>query len=200
MTPAALRNFRIVLWALVAVAAIGATAMYLFAPPKAPSSSFGGGTYALVDQAGNPLDQTMLEGHPSLLFFGYTHCPDVCPTTLADMSTWFETLGPQADKLKAYFVTIDPERDTPAVLGDYVGWTNGRVTGVTGNPAEIDKITKAWGVLAEKVPGKTPDEYTMNHTASVYLLNPEGQFEGTIAYGESADVAVDKIRKLLAKA
>lgn len=199
MSPVALRNFRIVLWALVAVAAIGATAMYLFSPPKVPSASFGG-TYALLDQAGQPLDQTMLQGHPSLMFFGYTHCPDVCPTTLAEMASWFETLGPEADKLRAYFVTVDPERDTPDVLGQYVGWTNGRVTGVTGTPGEIDKIVKAWGAVAEKVPGKSPSEYTMNHTASVYLLNAQGQFEGTIAYGENAEVAVDKIRKLLAKA
>ncbi len=201
MTPTGLRNFRLVLWVLVAVAAIGATALYLFAPPRDPAApSFGQGSYAVTDQNGAPLDQTMFQGHPSLVFFGYTHCPDVCPTTLAEMASWFESLGDEAKNLRGYFVTVDPERDTPAVLGQYVNWTDGKVTGVTGTPEEMDKMLKAWGVVAEKVPGSNAGDYTMNHTASVFLLNTSGGFEGTIAYGENAGVAMEKIKKLLAKA
>ena len=188
-------RFRLVLWVLVAVAAIGATVIYLTAPPRAPGAGIGGGSYAVLDDAGQPLDQTMLQGHPSLMFFGYTHCPDVCPTTMAEMATWFEALGPDASSLKAYFVTVDPQRDTPEIIGDYVGWTDGLVTGVTGDAAEIQKLVDAWGVFAEKV-GEGPD-YTVNHTASVFLVNAQGQFEGTIAYGEGSDTAVAKIRKLL---
>ena len=97
--------------------------------------------------------------------------------------------------LKAYFVTVDPERDTPEVIGDYVGWMDGKVTAITGSRQEIDKIIAAWKVLGEKV--GTGDDYTMNHTASVFLVNAQGGFEGTIAYGENADVAVQKIRKLV---
>jgi protein SCO1/2 len=111
------------------------------------------------------------------------------------MATWFEALGPDARSLKAYFVTVDPERDTPEVVGDYVGWMDGKVTAVTGSREEIDKIVGAWKVLGEKV--GEGDDYTVNHTASVFLVNAQGGFEGTIAYGENADIAVQKIRKLV---
>ncbi len=141
----------------------------------------------------------MLVGHPSLLFFGYTHCPDVCPTTMSEMAVWFEELGADAGDLKAFFVTVDPERDTPAILGDYVAWVSDRITGVTGKRDQIDKIISAWRVVAEKVPGNG-DDYTMNHTASVFLVNAKGEFEGTIAYQEEASTALAKIRKLLGKA
>lgn len=195
-TTPGLARFRMILWGLVVVAALGATALFVFAPPRNPVGvGLGGGTYSLVDGRGQPIDQTMLVGHPSLMFFGYTHCPDVCPTTMAEMATWFETLGPAANGLKAYFVTVDPERDTPEVIGDYVGWMDGKVTAVTGPRAEIDKIVAAWKVLGEKV--GSGDDYTMNHTASVFLVNAQGGFEGTIAYGEDADTAVAKIRKLM---
>ena len=198
MSPTGLARFRIVLWALVVVAALGATALFVFNPPRNPATTgLGGGTYALTSATGQPVDQTMLTGHPSLLFFGYTHCPDVCPTTMAEMVDWLGQLGPDAKDLKAYFVTVDPERDTPDVLREYVGWSDGKVTGITGTPEEIGKITSAWKVLAEKVPGGEGGAYTMNHTASVFLVNAQGGFEGTIAYGENADTAVAKIRKLV---
>lgn len=196
MTSPNLARFRMILWGLVVIAALGATALFLFAPPRNPASTgIGGGTYSLVDGSGAKVDQTMFTGHPSLLFFGYTHCPDVCPTTMAEMAGWFEQLGPDAKNLKAYFVTVDPERDTAEVLGDYVGWLDGKVTAITGTRPEIDKIVGAWKALGEKV--GTGDDYTMNHTASVFLVNAEGGFEGTIAYGENPDVAVQKIRKLI---
>jgi protein SCO1/2 len=196
MKPAALSRFRLILWGLVVIAALGATALFIFAPPRGPAATgLGGGTYSLIDGSGAKVDQTMLTGHPSLLFFGYTHCPDVCPTTMAEMADWFQQLGPDARSLKAYFVTVDPERDTQAIVGDYVGWLDGKVTAITGTRPEIDKIIAAWKVLGEKV--GTGDDYTMNHTASVFLVNAEGGFEGTIAYGENADTAVAKIRKLV---
>ena len=196
MSPAGLSRFRLILWGLVVIAGLGATALFVFAPPRSPAATgLGGGTYSLIDGAGAEVDQTMLTGHPSLLFFGYTHCPDVCPTTMAEMADWFQQLGPDAKNLKAYFVTVDPERDTAAIIGDYVGWLDGKVTAVTGTRPEIDKIIAAWKVLGEKV-GTGPD-YTMNHTASLFLVNPEGGFEGTIAYGENPDTAVAKIRKLV---
>ena len=133
MSPSGLSRFRLVLWALVVVAALGATALFIFSPPRDPAATgLGGGNYALTDTVGQKVDQSMLTGHPSLLFFGYTHCPDVCPTTMAEMADWFQQLGPEAKNLKAYFVTVDPERDTADVIRDYVGWTDGKVTGVTG--------------------------------------------------------------------
>ena len=195
-----LKTIRRILWGLVAVAmlGVGAGAFWLTNRPVVEASGFGGGTYALVDQRGEAVDQTMFQGHPSALFFGFTHCPEVCPTTMAEMSAWFEQLGDEGKDLQAYFVTIDPERDTPAILGDYVSWVSDRITGVTGTPEEIAKIAKAWGVYYAKVPLEDGD-YTMDHTASVFLLDDKGQFQGTIAYREDGAVALQKLRNLLAK-
>ena len=192
-----LRSIRIWLW--VAVVALGLTAITAAALLRQPSQAgFGKGVYSLVDQNGQPVDQSMLVGHPSALFFGFTHCPDVCPTTMAEMSSWFESLGDQGKDLRAYFVTIDPERDTPQILGDYVSWVSDRITGVTGTPEEIAKIAKAWGIFYQKVP-LDGGGYTMDHTASVFLVDRQGEFQGTIAYGESQATALEKLRNLLAK-
>jgi protein SCO1 len=193
-----IKSIRLWLWVVVAALGLTAAAGALMLRQTEPNRSFGGGTYSLLDQSGKPIDQTMFQGHPSVLFFGYTHCPDVCPTTMAEMASWFQTLGDEGKDLHGYFVTVDPQRDTPAVLGDYVSWLNGRLTGVTGDPAEIAKIVKAWGIYAQKVP-LGGDDYSMDHTASVFLLNAKGEFEGTIAYGEATDTAVGKLRNLLAK-
>lgn len=152
----------------------------------------------LPDFDGKPRTMADFAGKVVAVFFGYTHCPDVCPTTLAEMAGWYEQLGPDADKLNAFFVTVDPERDTPAIINDYVHAVSDRVTGITGSRPEIDKMLAAWKVYSEKVPGEDGD-YVMNHTASVFLINSKGEFEGTIAYGESQDVAVQKLKKLIAE-
>ena len=195
-----LKPLRIALWALVAVVGlgVGAGALLLNNRSQAVASTFGAGTYELVDQNGETVDQSMFVGHPSALFFGFTHCPEVCPTTMAEMSGWFEQLGDEGKDLRGYFVTIDPERDTPVILGDYVSWVSDRVTGITGTPEEIAKIAKAWGIYYAKVPLEG-DDYTMDHTASVFLIDDKGQFQGTIAYREDSAVALQKLRNLLAK-
>lgn len=198
MTARTLSRVRLVLWTAVVLAAVGATLLFVLRPPV-QGGGIGGGSYALVDQRGNAVDQSVLVGHPSLLFFGYTHCPDVCPTTMGEMAGWFEALGSEGAALRAYFVTVDPARDTPEILDGYVSWVSDRITALTGPQAEIDKIVRAWAAVAERVDGEGGD-YTMNHTASVYLINPQGGFEGTIAYGENQETAVAKIRKLLDKA
>jgi protein SCO1/2 len=199
MAAVSLRQVRIVLWTLVVVAAIGATALFILAPPKNPQTSgLGGGTYSLVDHRGSAVDQTMLVGHPSIMFFGFTHCPDVCPTTMGEMAAWFAALGEDAKDLKGYFVTIDPERDTPEAVAGYASWVSDRMTGITGSPEEIAKIAKAWGIVAEKVPGEN-GEYTMNHTASVLLVDRNGQYFGTIAYQEDQETALAKIRRLISE-
>ncbi|HEY4201251.1 MAG TPA: SCO family protein [Devosiaceae bacterium] len=192
-----LRTIRITLWVVVVIVAMLATGAYFILKTPSPGGGYGGGNYALVDGNGAAVTPASLTGGPSLLFFGYTHCPDVCPTTLSDMAAWYQQLGDEGKPLRAFFVTVDPERDTPAVINGYVHAVSDRITGVTGSPEEIAKIVSAWKVLAEKVPGENGD-YTMNHTASVFLLNSKGQFEGTIAYGESQDVALQKIRRLIA--
>lgn len=193
----ALSHIRTVLWTLVAVAALGATGLYVYTTMTRPAQAvaLGQGDYELVTATGEAFNRDSLKGSPSMLFFGFTHCPDVCPTSLAEMTVWYEALGDNADDLNAFFVSVDPERDTAEIIGDYVSWT-GHVTGVTGSPDEIAKAAKSWGVYYEKVPLEGGD-YTMDHTASVFLVNAEGEFEGTIAYRENSDTALAKLRRLL---
>jgi protein SCO1 len=186
---------RYVLTTLVVLmfAAIGwAGYSYLAATPKGQPF---GAPFTLVAQDGTPITEKAFQGHPTMVFFGFTHCPEICPTTLFEMNGWFKTLGPEGDKIKAYFVTVDPERDTPELLKSYVSNVTDRVTGISGEPDKIAAMIKSFGVYAKKVP--TDDgEYTMDHTASVFLLNSAGDFHGTIAYGENADTAVEKLRRL----
>jgi protein SCO1/2 len=190
-----MRTFRIILWTLVVVAAIGATALYFLRPSLVNGP--GGGQFALVDQRGAPVDQSLFVGKPSLLFFGYTHCPDVCPTTMGEMQGWFAALGDEGKALQGVFVTVDPARDTPQILNDYVGWVSERIVALSGPQPEIDKVVKDWGAVAEKV--ATEDGgYLMNHSASVFLVNSRGEFAGTIAYGENTDTALGKIKRLIA--
>jgi protein SCO1/2 len=194
----AIKHIRMALWTLVAAAALGATGLYAYTTMVRPAEAagIGHGDYQLMTASGEPFSRASLDGSPSMVFFGFTHCPEVCPTSLADMASWYEALGDEAGDLKAYFITVDPERDTAEIIGDYVSWT-GRVTGVTGTPEEIAKAVDAWAVHAEKVPLDGGD-YTMDHTASVFLLNDQGEFEGTIAYRESQDTALAKLRRLIA--
>jgi protein SCO1 len=165
---------------------------YLAATPKGQAF---GAPFTLVSQDGSPITEKAFQGHPTMVFFGFTHCPEVCPTTLFEMSGWFKTLGAEGGNIKAYFVSVDPERDTPELLKAYVSNVTDRVIGVSGEPGKIAAMIKSFGVYARKVPTDGGD-YTMDHTASVFLLNSAGDFHGTIAYGENADTAVEKLRRL----
>ncbi|TAN10454.1 MAG: SCO family protein [Rhizobiaceae bacterium] len=155
-----------------------------------------GAPFALVDQFDKPITQSAFRGHPSALFFGYTHCPEVCPTTLFELDAWLKKLGPQAKDVKAYFITIDPERDTPQVMNQYVSNVSKRITGISGDPAKVEAMAKSFGIYFRKIPGDTADDYTMDHTASVLLLDRNGAFVGTIAYGEDEKAAMAKLKRL----
>lgn len=193
-----LSRLRLVLWLLVAVVGLGAAGLYAYSATRpSVSANLGDGDYRLTTASGETFTRESLVGHPSMLFFGFTHCPEVCPTSLAEMAAWYEALGEEAKDLKAYFISVDPERDTAEIIGDYVSWT-GHVTGITGTPEEIEKTAKAWAIYYQKVPIEGGD-YTMDHTASVFLLNRDGNFEGTIAYREDTATALAKLRKLLAE-
>jgi protein SCO1/2 len=143
------------------------------APIAMPSAV--GGPFRLVDQNDKPITDQDLKGHPFLVFFGFTHCPDVCPTTLFDVSEVFRALGPEAKDVRALFITVDPERDTPAVLKDYLSSFDPRVIGVTGDAGAVAAAEKAYRVYAKKVP-LDGGSYTMDHTAIVYLMNKDGRF------------------------
>jgi len=194
-----IKMLRMGLWSLVLIfVLIGGAAFFLVRMPGANAGALGAGDYQLTDaRTGATVNQASFTGAPSLVFFGFTHCPEVCPTSLAEMTSWFEELGPQAENLNAYFITVDPERDTAEVLGDYVGTVTDDVTPVTGSRAEIDKAIAAWKVYAEKIPLDNGD-YTMDHTASVFLIGADGQFQSTISYGEQRQYAMDKLRRLVA--
>lgn len=157
-----------------------------------------GAPFQLVDSRGAAIDEQAFRGHPSAVFFGFTHCPEVCPTTLVEMDGWLKTLGPEGSDIRAYFVTVDPERDTPEVMNDYVTNVSDRITGITGDPARIDQMVRDFKIFARKVPTEDGD-YTMDHTASVLLLGRKGDFFGTIAYGENRDTALAKLKRLAAE-
>src|SRR6201989_3640750 len=134
-----------------------------------------GGPFQLTDQAGQSVTDGDLKGKPTLIFFGFTHCPDVCPTSLFEISEVLRALGKDADKVNAYFVSVDPERDTQAAMKDYLSSFDPHLKGLTGDPESVAKVLSAYRVYAKKVPLKDGD-YTMDHTALIYLMDREGNF------------------------
>lgn len=159
-----------------------------------------GVAFDLVDQTGNSITQAALQEKPTALFFGFTHCPDVCPTTLFELDGWLRKVDPDGTKVNAFFVTVDPERDSADILGQYVANVSDRITGITGDPEDIRKMVKGFNVYSKKVPSDANDpdsDYVMDHTASIFLLHDGGRFKGTISYGENEDVAVKKLKNLL---
>ncbi|MEZ5871860.1 MAG: SCO family protein [Nitratireductor sp.] len=157
-----------------------------------------GGPFTLSRTDGTVFTERDLSGKPHAMFFGFTNCPEVCPTTLYEASGWLEQLGPDADKIGIYFVTVDPERDTPEMIAEYVASFDKRIVGLTGTPEQIEVIKKAYRVFSQKV-DLEGGGYTVDHTASIYLMNKDGRFSGTIAWGEDNDIALQKIRNLIAR-
>jgi protein SCO1 len=193
-----LRFFRIATWALV-VALTVATGVVLWRGQSEPPTTGEvalGGPFTLTDVEGNRVDQQILADRPHAIFFGFTHCPDVCPTTLAELSVLVDDLGPDADKVDVYFVSVDPERDDPETLKSYLSSFSGKIHGLTGSEEEIADFVTSYRVYARKVPTDGGD-YTMDHTASVFLFGADGRFRGTISYGESHDDALAKLRRLV---
>ena len=152
--------------------------------------------FQLTDTSGRAFTRGDLAGAPTLVFFGFTHCPDICPTTLFDVSQVLKKLGPDADRAGALFITVDPERDTPAVLKDYLSNFDPHLRGLTGDQASIDAAIKAYRVYAKKVPLDGGD-YTMDHTALVYLMDKDGQFVAPFDTKRSADAAAADLRRYL---
>lgn len=146
-----------------------------------------GGSFALTDTEGKIVTEASLNGEPSLVFFGYTHCPDVCPTTLADMSKMLEALG-RDKKAQAVFITVDPERDTSAVLKDYLSNFDPRIKGLTGSAEAIAAVEKEYRVYAKKVPAAGED-YSMDHTAVIYLMDKSGRFVNAFNLSQSPNNA-----------
>lgn len=156
-----------------------------------------GGPFALTSHEGKRLSSEDLKGQPFAIFFGFTYCPDICPTTLAELSQTIEALGDDAGKMQYLFVTVDPERDTPEVLSSYVSSFDNRIVGLTGTQEEIAEIASAYRVYYEKVP--TENDYTMNHSSLIYLMDKNGQFVNVVGYGVDADKRLEAFRRLIAR-
>jgi Uncharacterized protein SCO1/SenC/PrrC, involved in biogenesis of respiratory and photosynthetic systems len=155
--------------------------------------------FQLTDQNGQPITEAAFRGRPTAVFFGFTHCPEVCPTTLYELNGWLEKVDPAGDRIGAYFITVDPERDTPQMMKDYIASVSSRIIGISGEPEKIDEVIRGFNVYAKKVPNdpNDPADYTMDHTASVFLLDAAGRFKSTIAYQENPDIAIRKLENLL---
>lgn len=191
-----LGKVRIVLWALVALAAVSATVIF-FTRPIQPSGSMFGGPFEMVSTAsGETFTQDDLVGTPTLMFFGYTHCPDVCPMTLAEATGWKEALGLEDDELRIVFVSVDPTRDTLEHTRAYLSNFGPDVMGLVGDEAQTEQIKRSYGVFSEKVEAEGTTEYLVNHTASVFMIDEKGEFFGTIAWGENTQTALDKVERL----
>lgn len=197
-----LRLARRILWACVAVAALGLGVLAWQHRNTAISTlleqSYAviGGPFTLTDEDGQTLTGEQLKGRPFALYFGFTQCPDVCPTSMLEMASIMAELGAIARDFRVYFVTVDPERDPPDVLKAYTESFDPRIIGLTGTADQIAEVARAYRAFYRRVP--TEHAYTMDHTATIYLMNAEGRLASTISYGEDHATAVDKVRRLIA--
>lgn len=150
----------------------------------------------LTDQAGNPFDLVSLRGRPVFVYFGYTHCPDVCPTTLADLRAGIKKAGVDATVV---FVTIDPARDDGAAMKQYVDYYQSGWTGLTGNAAEIATAATAWGVTYKQLPSDSANGYSMAHSTDAYLVDPSGMLRYHLFFGAGSDLIAEALRDVAAR-
>ncbi|RXH33101.1 SCO family protein [Bradyrhizobium zhanjiangense] len=155
-----------------------------------------GGPFQLTDQNGKAVTDKSLKGKPTLIFFGYTHCPDVCPTSLFEISEVLRAMGKDADKVNAIFISVDPERDTPAAMKDYLTSFDPHLEGLSGDPAEVAKVITSYRVYAKKVPTKDGD-YTMDHTALIYLMDRDGRFVSPFNLKRTPEEAATELKRYL---
>ena len=187
---------------LILVAVIGAIEFHAFfggpAAPPPVAAAAAGGPFSLIDGSGATVTDRTYRGKWELVFFGYTYCPDLCPTTLNTITDALAALGPLADKVQPLFITVDPRRDTPAVIGDYVKNFSPRIVGLTGSAEAIAAVAKEYKVYyAVHRTGNGPDDYLMDHSGFVYLMDPDGRFVRVLSGETSAQAMADKLRPLL---
>lgn len=197
-----LTRLRLILWAVVGLAALGAVVLIWRQSEQnqgVSQTSLGsfGGPFTLIGTDGQPFASTKLNGKPAAIFFGFTHCPDVCPTTLARLVKLRRQLGEGDNALSIVFISVDPERDTPAEVGTYMQLFDTPVIGLTGTPAQVEQVKKQFGIYSRKVeqPG---GGYSVDHTASVILLDRNGKFVATLSPEEGDQVALDKLKRITA--
>jgi protein SCO1 len=197
-----LKRVRIVIWATVVVLAgvVALTVAGVRVPGLGqrplPLAASVGGPFELASTQGGLVSDRDLKGKPYAIFFGYTFCPDVCPTTLLDLTNAIKELGPDADRMRYVFVSVDPARDTIEQLKLYLSSFDPRIIGATGSDVQVAEIARAFRVYFEKVPGK--EGYTINHTASTFLMDGGGHFHGTLSFEDKPEVIVGKLKRLIA--
>ncbi len=179
---------------VAAVTLLAAAAALAYFAPARTGQPIIGGAFALETADGRTVTDQDLLGHPSLVYFGYTHCPDVCPTTLAQISDVLAKLP--KEPVKVYFITVDPERDSPKLMSDYVSSFDPRIVGLSGSPEAVDKVEKAYRVYARKSPGRDGD-YAMDHSSVVYLMDKDGRFVSSFNLERSATEAAKELQTYL---
>ncbi len=205
--PSPLRTVRRIIWALVGVALLGLGGLLVWQKlnPPAPAMQTAaitrpavGGSFALTDPKGNTVTNETLKGKPFAIFFGFTRCPDVCPTTLNDLSQLYAQLGKDAQKLNIVFVSVDPEQDRPEDIGQYLTLFDAPIIGLTGTDEQLRQITRAYRVVYEKVAlDDSNGDYTIDHTATVFLMDANGNFSGTIDMHEPRETGLAKLQRLV---
>jgi len=195
---------RRILLALAAAGALSLSACERAAPPhRFNAIDLTGASYArqfdLPDFDGKPRTLADFKGKATVVFFGYTQCPDACPTTMAELSGLLKTLGPEAGRVQVVFITVDPSRDTPALLKNYVTNFRPDFLALRGNEAQTQAVVKEFKVVVEKVPGKTPDSYTIDHTAGTYIFDPQGRIRLFASQSLPPDQLADDLKTLLAE-
>ena len=189
-------SFRIVLWIAAFLAGATASMGVILLANERPRTVAIGGPFQLIDQDGRTVTEQALLGRPSLVFFGYTHCPDVCPATMYDISQIMQALGPDADRARAVFITVDPERDTQPVLKDYMSSFDPHITGLTGDLDAITAVAKEYRVYFRKV-ATEGDDYGMDHTAITYLMDKDGRFVSPFKLNRATEEAAADLRRHL---
>jgi cytochrome oxidase Cu insertion factor (SCO1/SenC/PrrC family) len=168
------------------------------APPAASTQALVGGPFVLTDHTGARVTDQTFRGQYMLVFFGFTYCPDICPTELQLISEAMDRLKPAtAQKITPVFITIDPDRDTPAVMAEYIAHFHPRLVGLTGTPEEIATAARAYRVYYQKAPGSEGDDYFMDHSAIVFLMGPEGQYLSHFSPGTSAEAMAARLSELV---
>jgi protein SCO1 len=201
--PAGARRFAVLAVALAGLLVVAAGGLLALAMREGPKGTAGtvlasaiGGPFHLVDQNGKPFGDADLRGKWHLVFFGYTHCPDTCPTTLNELSLALDRLGKESDQVGIVFITVDPERDTPELLKSYVESFDAPIAALTGTPAEVAQAAKDYRVYYAKHP--RPDGgYDMDHSAVIYVMDPQGRFTATFTPDSTAEVIAVRLQKLL---
>jgi cytochrome oxidase Cu insertion factor (SCO1/SenC/PrrC family) len=160
-------------------------------------SSAIGGPFRLVDQDGKTVTDADLKGKWSLVYFGYTHCPDACPTALNDIAIALDELGPKRSAVRPVFITVDPERDTPEVLKAYVTAFDAPILALTGTPEEVAQAAKGYRVFYAKHP-EAGGDYSMDHSSVIYVMDPEGRFTASFTHQSSPEELAERLKKLLA--